>query len=139
MSRTIRLHVPGVPQPKGSPSIIHPAGRRPLLTLTATKEQRAWSKRLVFHVEAAAPDAPFAGPVSLSCAFLFPMTRAAGKEGRTHVHVRPDLDKLLRAVCDALERGGAITEDSRIVRVACAKRYVRDGETPGVNILVREL
>ena len=36
----------------------------------------------------------------------------------------PDLDKLVRAVCDALQAGGLITSDARIATLTARKREV---------------
>ena len=44
--------------------------------------------------------------------------------------VKPDLDKLVRAVLDALE-GPSVTNDSRVTSVRASKRY---GDTEGVMI-----
>lgn len=46
----------------------------------------------------------------------------------------PDLDKLVRAIGDALQQSGVIKDDSRIVSIEAVKRYDKDG--PGARIRV---
>lgn len=77
---------------------------------------------------------PLAGPVSLNLVFHMPRARAHfGARG-----LRPgaprwpttrragDIDKLSRAVCDALTQGGAYLDDSQVVSLVAVKRYVDD-------------
>jgi len=51
-------------------------------------------------------------------------------------HTRPDVDKLARAVNDALTTAGVIYDDSQITRIIAAKRYADPHEAPGVTIAV---
>jgi Holliday junction resolvase RusA-like endonuclease len=52
--------------------------------------------------------------------------------------VSPDLDKLIRAVGDALTDSGIVTDDSRIVRISARKLYA-EGIQSGASILVKTL
>jgi len=80
------------------------------------------------------------GPVSLSVTFMMP--RPAGhwtKTGKLSSRatpwpsVKPDADKLLRAVGDALT-GVLIEDDARVVNIAGSKRYCVGDEAPGAII-----
>jgi crossover junction endodeoxyribonuclease RusA len=82
------------------------------------------------------------GPVSLSVTFMMP--RPAGhwtKTGKLSSRatpwpsVKPDADKLLRAVGDALT-GVLIEDDARVVNIAGSKRWCRAGEEPGALITI---
>ena len=53
---------------------------------------------------------------------------------RNEPYVRPDLDKLVRAVLDGLT-GVAYEDDQQVVRLTAQKAY---GETEGVHITIRE-
>jgi crossover junction endodeoxyribonuclease RusA len=53
---------------------------------------------------------------------------------RNEPYVRPDLDKLIRAVLDGLT-GVAYEDDQQVVRLTAQKAY---GETEGVYITIRE-
>lgn len=51
---------------------------------------------------------------------------------------KPDLDKLVRGICDALQ-GVIYTQDSRVVQVITAKTYNDHGRLPGCRIEVTEV
>lgn len=54
-------------------------------------------------------------------------------------HVKaPDLDKLVRAVCDSLTDAGIWEDDSQVIRLIARKDYADDCE-PGVHIQVTRL
>jgi Holliday junction resolvase RusA-like endonuclease len=55
---------------------------------------------------------------------------------RKRPNVRPDLDKLERAIGDALTDAGVWRDDGQVVVSHTSKEY---SETPGVHIIVREL
>ncbi len=71
------------------------------------------------------------GPVDLVLLFQMPRGKTVKRE---LPHVRPDLDKLCRAVLDALE-GIAYTDDGQVCRITADKRYARHDD-PGVLIQV---
>ena len=48
---------------------------------------------------------------------------------------KPDIDKLTRAVLDALVAGGGIRDDARVVRLHADKTYFRRRRGPGVAVL----
>lgn len=48
----------------------------------------------------------------------------------------PDVDKLVRAVFDALTAAEVVTDDKVITTVTAAKRYCQPGQQPGVNIVL---
>jgi len=52
--------------------------------------------------------------------------------------VAPDLDKLVRAVGDALAIAGVYADDSRIVRISARKVYAQ-GIEPGASISVKTI
>lgn len=61
------------------------------------------------------------------------------RKGRpVHKQSKPDLDKLLRAINDALAMAEIFKDDSQVVNVAIHKRYAKDGEVHGALIVVRE-
>ena len=47
---------------------------------------------------------------------------------------RPDLDKMVRAVCDALEVAGVVGEDSRIASIEASKIYAPMTHNTGAQI-----
>jgi Holliday junction resolvase RusA-like endonuclease len=50
--------------------------------------------------------------------------------------VRPDIDKLCRAVLDAITMSGVIHDDAQVVSLFAHKFYETHKETEGVNITV---
>ena len=126
--------VAGQPIPQGSHRVI---GSRviPDARLTAWRTQvtrAAWDA-----ITAADWQAPHDGPACLEMTFILPKP----KRPRWQVPaVKPDLDKLLRAVGDALSpRDPALrilADDSRIVHTIATKGY---GDTPGALITLTPL
>jgi len=52
--------------------------------------------------------------------------------------VKPDLDKLTRAVMDALTQAGAWTDDTRVTRIEAQKRYETTPGITGAMIEIKE-
>lgn len=84
------------------------------------------------------------GPLVARVIFTMPKPTTAPKTRRTYPDRIPDLDKLARAVCDALTQAGAIADDARIVEfLRLAKVFPNEDvdalPTPGVRIEVRQI
>ena len=73
------------------------------------------------------------GPLAVRATFYLAQPRSARR--RALPHVKPDLDKLLRAVGDALT-GTVYADDSQVVSIAAAKLY---GEPPRAEIEVEAI
>lgn len=94
---------------------------------------------------------PFTGPVTLDVTFVLPRPKSHHRTGR-HQHLlrgtapatpvgRPDLDKLLRAVMDALTSAWTWKDDAQVIALTARKCYCRTGLTldrPGAVITIRE-
>ena len=72
------------------------------------------------------------GPVSVSVSFY--LKRPVSKPDALYPDTKPDLDKLCRALGDALE-GVVITQDSRIVHWVASKWYA-DAHSQGIPCAV---
>lgn len=140
--------VQGVPIPEGSktPVIRRRANGQQFVFLMdgrdakaqkAFKRWRADITTIATRAWAGRPpiEAQHAVAITLSFRILPPATIP---KGRWAPSVAPDLDKLVRAVGDSLT-GVVYVDDGQIVDIHTRKRYVRDGEKPGVDILVGEL
>jgi Holliday junction resolvase RusA-like endonuclease len=86
--------------------------------------------------------APLMGPLALEVAFQFPMPRSRPASvraaGRAPKSTKPDIDKLLRAVCDSLTVAGLIADDALISTVLATKQEVANDWT-GAAIRVRQV
>lgn len=123
--------VQGVPVPQGSKSGRVVEGRVVLTDGFGDKPRRlgVW-RDAVFG---GAPDLRLDGPVWVELVFFLPRPASVS---RVVPFVRPDLDKLVRAVLDGLTcRGGVglLCDDSRVVRLVAEKRYA-DGCDAGVLV-----
>jgi crossover junction endodeoxyribonuclease RusA len=129
---TVTFRAAGIPAPKGSVKAFLPPGwSRPVLTSDA-KGLRGWAavvrSEAQRHVHALYP-----GAVACWLDFALPRPKALPKRG-TKPHVsRPDVDKLARAILDALT-GVAWPDDSRVIELHATKRYARLLEQPGVIV-----
>jgi Holliday junction resolvase RusA-like endonuclease len=73
-----------------------------------------------------------AGPLRLNCTFVFKKPRSAPAD-RARPIVKPDLDKLMRACCDALS-GVLWKDDAQVCEATIAKIY---GDVECVHISVQ--
>ena len=72
----------------------------------------------------------FEGPLHLDIKFLMKKPKTAK---RVMPSVRPDLDNLIKAVCDAATQAGIWLDDSQIVTMHAAKEY---SDTPGISLML---
>lgn len=120
---TIRFFVAGIPRSQGSVTAMPSgAGQKPayLYGKTAQAHKRVVEWRSKVSVAAAAHEPIPPGAAQLSVVFVLakpPSTK------RLTPAVAPDLDKLVRAIGDALEAAGVIGNDSRIVALRAYKVY----------------
>lgn len=125
--------VVGDPVPQGSKKYVGHRRGKPVLVESA-KGLNAWRDAIVarYRLSRFAGHAPFEDGVDLHLIFTF--RKPKGK--RREPSVRPDLDKLARAVCDALKTAGAYRDDGQVVCLHAVKRYAVRGGEPSVSITV---
>ena len=93
---------------------------------------------------------PIAGPVEVTVTFRFARPAGHYGTGRNADTVRPsapahptggkgDIEKLVRAVHDALTAAGVWRDDAQVVRLNAAKVWCQEGERPGAVIGVEEV
>lgn len=76
---------------------------------------------------------PIKGPVQLHVWLYFERPRT-NKTDRPINKLTGDLDKHLRAICDALTDGGAYDDDSQVVSISGEKLWADEHTTPGAFI-----
>lgn len=103
-----------------------------------TKGLKQWRRTVTTEARRAAVAAGWlrrhSGPVELRVHFELPRGSTVK---RAHPSVRPDLDKLLRAIGDSLT-GVLYDDDAQVVSVVATKSYAGDSE-PGAFVVVREV
>ena len=131
----IAVTVKGEPIPKGSYSV----DKRGNVYYHRSAELAAWEKQIrkVFASRIRQKDWPRfpTGPVSMMLEFRL---RRPKTVKRDLPHVKPDIDKLCRAVFDALH-GIIYKDDSQITRVVVNKYYAVDVEDQGVTIYIDKI
>ncbi len=130
-SGSLEIIVYGEPAPQGSKRAFV-RGRRAVLVESSNKV-KPWRAAVV---AAARGCKCIHGPVVVDICFSLPRPKAA--KDRTEHAVKPDLDKLARAVGDALTDAHVIDDDSRIVAFGhLAKRYIGDRSPHTLPALTR--
>ena len=147
----ISFYVCGDPSPKGSKTAVVRGGRAVLLDgrrgparvkYAQWKENVATYAQIAMRVVGATAGvyAPLDGALGIEVVFylLRPKNETKAQRARAWHTVRPDADKLLRAVLDPLS-GVVITDDARIALVRVAKRYAATPDAIGAHIFVTKL
>lgn len=129
----VRFVVPGPPVPQGS--MFSPKGTTKMLhskrgrgrTVAQWRKAAKWSAR-----QAMGRRKLIDGPVGVGVTFY--LTRPTSRPDAECPDRKPDLDKLCRALGDALE-GIVLTQDSRIVHWHATKKYA-DSHPQGIPCTV---
>lgn len=136
----LTFRVSGLPVAKGSLRAFLPKGTtRPILTSTS-RNLKSWEQNIHSTAVAAArlanwsvPDRAI--PIGVSVSVALPRPKSLTKNQIDHVK-KPDLDKLIRAVLDALT-GIGYEDDSQVMLIDATKRYVVSGEMAGIVVCVQ--
>jgi len=124
-----KFSVEGLPAPQGSKK--HVGNGR---MVEASKYLPAWRKAIEEECKSLFEE-PMDGALEVELWFYLPRPSSISREFPT---VMPDVDKLVRGCLDAMTKGGAIVDDSRVVDLHAYKRYSFDGWT-GVEVVVQHL
>lgn len=131
----IEFFVPGIPVPQGSIRGFVVNGRA-VLTSDNTKLKPWRNSVTALAVAAMRGHDRFENAVAVKYVFTMPRPKSVKRAEPT---VKPDLDKLVRAINDALTQAGVWRDDSQVVESREEKRYETAGLAPGVDIEVREI
>jgi Holliday junction resolvase RusA-like endonuclease len=136
---------PGIPATKGSTRSFVNKKTGAVATTADCKRLKDWHATVALAAQEAGAKL-VSGAVSIEVVFRLPRPkghygtgRNAGqlKDSAPHLHTtKPDLDKLQRAIGDAL-KGIAYVEDSRVVEWKAYKRYAEREEMTGAWIEVQ--
>jgi Holliday junction resolvase RusA-like endonuclease len=133
----LRFTVKGVPRPQGSMTAVrsNSTGRTFMKYSDPTRKWRAMVLEEALAAVRAVGWERTDGPVFLDVVFYFERPKSMPKWRRAH-HEKingPDLDKLLRAIGDALTDAGVYDDDRQITAVRASKMY---DDSPRAEILV---
>lgn len=139
-SRVVAFDVYGVPAPKGSTKAFAVRTQSGHVRAVVTEDNthtRPWAA-LVKDAAQQAAGATITFPrgvaVHLNATFILPRPVSLPKRVQAHTK-KPDLDKLTRALKDALT-GVVWQDDSQVVALHIDKRYAVVDERPGVAVAV---
>lgn len=123
------LWVAGTPVPQGSKTAYVVNGRARLVD--ANTKLKAWRKTVT--LAAIDWDWQTDQPVEIWMRFVFQRPKSVK---RALMSVRPDADKLARAILDALTDAGVWQDDAMVVALHAVKEYAEPGQPEGVHIKV---
>lgn len=143
----IDLFVPGEPAPQGSKTAgVDRSGR--VYMRESSARVKPWRAIVTWHAKAAKTRIPPGVPVRVNLAFSMPRPTGHYGTGRnastlrpsapTTCLVKPDIDKLTRAVLDGLVDAGTIRDDSHVVSLTASKRYTDTSHPPGCDITITQ-
>lgn len=128
--------VPGIPQPQGSARAFMPKrGKFPVVTSDNPKV-KGWRQTVAQVARTVYRGDPIEGPVRIVAAFYLYRPRSL-RVDKSHV-TRPDVDKLGRAIGDALT-GVLYLDDGQVTQFKVTKAYAAAGESPHAVIAVTPL
>lgn len=126
---TVEFFVPGDPAAQGSKR--HVGNGR---MIEQSRKVGPWRERVALAAhEAMNGRAHIPGGITLALTFVMPRPKSAPKRSTPAATKRPDIDKLERAVLDALTNV-VFADDSQVTNLHALKRLAEIGETPGVHI-----
>ena len=123
--------IKGVPKPKGS---VHAYARG---VAVHTKTSKEWEQIINFNLLQNVRTGPIfnEGPVFVELDFYLPKPKSARRKSP---YVYPDLDKLVRAILDAMT-GIIFKDDSQVTEIRTRKLYADNETSAGVKITVEAL
>lgn len=137
MSIVMRAY--GKPQPKGSVSAFYNKALHRMQRFDSNRGGKAWREQVKEAFVAATGWEEGAPPandrdvaIAMHVVFWLPKPK---KPKYREALAKPDLDKLLRGVLDAL-LGLAYVDDAQVKSITTFKTYAGDGEEPGALIIV---
>lgn len=136
MNEVIRITVPGQPQGKGRARVCLRGGYARAYTPDSTAAYEnliklAYGNRGISVV-----------PVELAVTAYYRIPKSFSKRKRTEAlsgvvrpQTKPDIDNVVKVVCDALNKV-AYNDDTQVVKIVAEKYY---GETPGLVVEIKEV
>jgi crossover junction endodeoxyribonuclease RusA len=123
----------GVPAPQGSMKAFNVKGHQHPVVTADNPKTRPW-KYLVYAeaLKARGANPPLEGPVRVNLTFYMPRPKSAPK-ATVYPAVKPDRDKLERAIMDALTNAGIWKDDGQVIDGRTVKMYAGGRHPAGSN------
>lgn len=131
--RTVDVWVPGRPAAQGSKRHVG-HGRM----IESSKAIGPWRTLVAWHLAQVHTGPPLDGPIVVTVQFVMPRPVGTPKRHTPAATKRPDVDKLLRGVFDAVT-GVVWRDDAQVVEVTAVKRLAQLDEQPGAAIRISAL
>ncbi|MCI2959524.1 RusA family crossover junction endodeoxyribonuclease [Agromyces atrinae] len=125
----VSIFIPGTPIQQGSKSAFM-LGNRARIVDQNHKKLKPWRAIVATHADLGVT---FDQPVAVTLRFVMPRPQRPRWQVPA---VKPDIDKLVRAVLDGLTDGGLIADDARVVKLTASEEYASDGNPVGVHVAV---
>lgn len=140
-------YIYGIPVPQGSSRAFNRGGK--IVITSDNVNLKKWREYCAFVLRKdISAGETIDGPVSVELAFYFerPKSHLNGsgslRKGYSSSHiVKPDLDKLVRAILDSGTAGLVWHDDAQVVRLTATKQYTQPTgkeALPGVRVVVRK-
>ena len=137
----IRIEVLGTPVPEGSTKAIpyksKDGATKVAIMHNKSSELMDWRYRIAKEYRENGGTYTEQYGIDIHVEFFFTRPKSVKAEKRPNMTVKPDVDKLLRAVMDALT-GVAYKDDSQVVSVTAVKRYGKENDVDCACITVSQ-
>ena len=128
---TLTFFVPGKPAPQGSKRHVGNG-----ILLESSPHVGPWRERVAIAAHNAMNGRPiYSGQVEVWLDFILSRPKSTPKTRTPPAIKRPDIDKLARAILDAIT-GTILADDAQVTYLSATKRLAEIDETPGVRIEV---
>ena len=132
----MKIRIFGNPAPQGSKTAIVRNGRA--IMFESNKRLPEWRDTVLMGATLARAEQgglTILGPVTVHMTFHMPRPKSTS---RRYPNSAPDLDKLVRAVGDALQESEILANDGQIVTLVAHKIYAETAAYSGVEIEITE-
>jgi Holliday junction resolvase RusA-like endonuclease len=132
----MKIRIYGNPAPQGSKTAIVRNGRA--IMFESNKRLPEWRDTVLMGSTIARAEhggLTILGPVTVTMTFHMPRPKSTS---RRYPNSAPDLDKLVRAVGDALQESEVLANDGQIVTLMAHKVYAENEAYSGVEIEITE-
>ena len=146
MRRSLYIDVPGVAAPQGSKKGFSRAGSTRVQMVESSARVKPWRESIRAAALAEMGDdwTPIDGPVEVTITYYLPRPKSHYGTGRNAGQLKPtvplahttkpDIDKLDRAVLDALTSAGVWRDDSQVWSLYPVKLYADDAPVTVIRI-----